>query len=41
MKSVMVGTLAAIAIAVVAGAVLNSIDQTSAQKYSTDNVRVN
>lgn len=40
MKSVMIGSIAAIVIAVAAGAVLNSIDQSSAQKYSTENVRV-
>ncbi len=40
MKSVMIGSIAAIVIAVAAGAVLNSMDQTAAQKYSTENVRV-
>ena len=40
MKSVMIGSIAAIVIAVAAGAVLNSMDKTAAQKYSTENVRV-
>lgn len=40
MKSVLIGSLAAVVIAVAAGAILNSINASSAQKYSTDNVRV-
>ncbi len=41
MKSVIIGSIAAIAIAVAAGAVLNSMNPTAGQKYSTSNTRLN
>lgn len=41
MKSVLVGGIAAIVIAIAAGAVLNSVDETVGQEFSTENVRLN
>ena len=41
MKSVIIGSIAAIVIAVAAGAVLNSINQTAGEKYSTSSTRLN
>lgn len=40
MRSVLVGTAAALAIAVIAGIVLHNINPTSQQAYSTSNVRL-
>jgi len=40
MKSVLIGSLAAVVIAIAAGAVLNTINPSVAQKFSTDNVRI-
>lgn len=40
MKSIVYGTVAAIVIAIVAGVVLTSTGQTSAQKFSTVNTRL-
>lgn len=40
MKSVLIGSLAAVVIAIAAGAILNNINPSAAQKFSTDNVRV-
>lgn len=40
MKSVLIGSLAAVVIAIAAGAILENINKSAAQKYSTDNVRV-
>jgi hypothetical protein len=41
MKSVIIGSIAAIFIAVAAGAVLNSINPSAGQAFSTDSVRLN
>lgn len=41
MKSVLIGGLAALVIAIAAGAVLNSINPTAKETFSTDSVRVN
>lgn len=41
MKSVLIGGLAAIVIAIAAGAVLNSINPSSGQTYSSDSTRIN
>ena len=41
MKSFWTGTIAAIIVAVVAGVVLNATTETTGQKYSTSNVRLN
>lgn len=40
MKSIVYGTIAAVLIAVVAGIVLTSTEQSSAQKFSTANTRL-
>jgi hypothetical protein len=40
MKSVLIGSIAAVVIAIAAGAILDSINPSAAQKYSTDNVRI-
>lgn len=40
MKSFLIGTAAAIAIAIVAGVVLNTTNITSAEKFSTTSVRL-
>jgi hypothetical protein len=41
MKSVLIGGLAALVIAIAAGAVMNSVNPSSSNTYSTPNVRVN
>jgi len=41
MKSVLIGGLAAIVIAIAAGAVLNNMNPTAGEKYSTSNTRLN
>lgn len=41
MKSVVIGGIAAILIAIAAGAVLNGQDSSSAAHFSTENARVN
>jgi len=41
MKSVLIGGLAAIVIAIAAGAVLNNMNPTTGEKYSTSNARLN
>ena len=41
MKSVVIGSIAAIIIAVAAGAVLNSMNPSAGQEFSTTNVRLN
>lgn len=41
MKSVLIGGIAAIVIAIAAGAVLNSMNPTAGQKYSTSSTRLN
>lgn len=40
MKSVLIGGIAAIVIAIAAGAVLYSVNPTSGHKYSTENARI-
>jgi len=40
MKSVLIGGLAAIVIAIAAGAVLNNLNPTASEKYSTSNTRL-
>ena len=40
MKSFWLGTIAAIAVAVLAGAVLNGAEQSSGMRYATENVRL-
>jgi len=40
MKSVVIGGLAALLISIAAGAVLNSMNPTAADKFSTPNARV-
>ena len=40
MKSFWTGTIAAIVIAVVAGVALNTVKQTTGEKFSTENVRL-
>ena len=40
MKAFIIGVVAAVALAAIAGVGLNMMDQTSAQQYSTDNVRL-
>ncbi|MEX0694183.1 MAG: hypothetical protein WD075_07065 [Rhodospirillales bacterium] len=40
MKSVLIGGLAALVISIAAGAVLNSINPTAGQKFSTSNTRL-
>ena len=40
MRSVLIGGVAAIIIAVIAGVVLNSVSVSSAQQYSTENARI-
>jgi len=39
MKSVVIGGIAALIISVAAGAVMNTLNPTSADKFSTSNVR--
>ena len=41
MKSVLIGGIAALVIAIAAGTVLNSMNPTAEQTFSTDSVRVN
>tara|TARA_R110000787_G_scaffold63679_3_gene143411 strand:+ start:156820 stop:156945 length:126 start_codon:yes stop_codon:yes gene_type:complete len=41
MKSVIIGSIAAIFIAVAAGAVLTNINLTAGEKFSTGNARLN
>ena len=41
MKSVVIGSLAALIIAIAAGAVLNNMNPSAGQKYSTENTRLN
>ena len=40
MKSVLIGGLAAIVIAIAAGAALNNMNPTAGEKFSTSNARV-
>lgn len=40
MKAFIVGTAAAILIAIAAGVILNTMEMTTAQTYSTSNVRL-
>lgn len=40
MKSVLIGGLAALVIAIAAGAVLNSMNPTSGHTYSSENARI-
>lgn len=40
MRSVLIGTVAALAIAVIAGIVLEHVNPTVQQEYSTSNVRL-
>ena len=40
MKSVMIGSLAAIVIGIAAGAILNTMNQDAGQAFSTENARV-
>ena len=41
MKSFWTGAVAAVIIAAIAGVALNAVKESSAQKYSTENVRLN
>lgn len=41
MKSVVIGGLAALVIAIAAGAVMNSMNPTTGEKYSTSSTRLN
>ncbi|WNJ99155.1 hypothetical protein L2D14_14940 [Thalassospiraceae bacterium LMO-JJ14] len=41
MKSVLIGSIAALVIAIAAGAVLNNMNPTSGQAFSTSNTRLN
>ncbi len=40
MKSFWIGSIAAVLIAIVAGAVLNTVETTSAEKFSTSSTRL-
>lgn len=41
MKSVLIGGIAALVIAIAAGAVLNSMNPSAGQAFSTENARIN
>jgi len=40
MKSVLIGAIAAVVVAIAAGAVLSNLNPSSAQEYSTSSVRL-